>query len=40
MKLNSDKYTELMKLLAQIDFSDIDNADNANRCLEIVKLLK
>ncbi|MBO7507035.1 MAG: hypothetical protein J6T67_06590 [Paludibacteraceae bacterium] len=40
LKLNSDKYTELMKLLAQIDFSDIDNADNANRCLEIEKLLK
>ena len=40
LKLSEAKYTDLMKILAQINYADIDDSDNARRCLEINRLMK
>ncbi|MBR5694770.1 MAG: hypothetical protein IKX43_00850 [Paludibacteraceae bacterium] len=40
LKLDEKNYTELMKLLAQINYADIDCNANAQRCTEINDLLK
>lgn len=40
LKLSADKLTSVMRSLSLIDYTDIDVAENARLCLDIVKFLQ